>query len=132
MPDLKPRPRWPGMRTEPHEFERYAAAPEPNEDELETVFFDSTNQGGFLSTAVPELAGVWPEERSLDLSGSRIEGWVAGLPVVDGVADSGWEPCEGGRVRVVIRVGDFPAQREWVRAMSHGGAYAREVLGQVA
>ena len=106
--------------------------PQPDERKLETVFSHFNNQEDFLATVVTEPVGVWPEERSLDLSDSRIEGWMAGLPIVDGVADSGWQPCEGGRVRVVIRVGDFPAQREWVRAMSYGGAYAKEVLGQAA
>ena len=61
-----------------------------------------------------------------------VEGWVAGVPVIGGVADSGWVDCEGGRVRLVVRVVDRPEQREWVRAMSYGGAYAKEVLGQAA
>lgn len=129
MPDVKPGPRWPGIREEPREFGRYAAAPGPNEDKLGAVFCDSNEQGGFLSTAVAEPVGVWPEERSLDLSDAQVEGWVVGLPVVDGVADSGWQPCSGGRVRLLVRVAACPEQREWVRAMAHGGAFAEEVLG---
>ena len=83
--------------------------------------------GGFF--AITEPFAVWPEERSLDLSVSRIEGWVAGVPVVDGVADSGWLVCKGGRVRLVVHVSDSPEQREWVRGMAYAGAYAKEVLG---
>lgn len=129
MSDLKPGSKWPGIRREPREFGRCAAAPEPNEDKLGAVFVDSNEQGGFLSTAATGPVGVWPEERSLDLSAAQVEGWVVGLPVVDGVADSGWQPCKGGRVRLVVRVAACPEQREWVRAMAHGGPYAKEVLG---
>lgn len=129
MPDLKPGPKWPGMRTGPREFERHTATPKPNEDKLGAVSFDSNGQEGFLSTGSAEPVGVWPEERSLDLSTSQVEGWVVGLPVVDGVADSGWQSCKGGRVRLVVRVAACPEQREWVRAMAHGGPYAKEVLG---
>ena len=132
MSTVKPGPRWPGMKEEPREIGPCAAAPEPDERKLETAFSHFNNQKDFLATAVTEPVGVWPEERSLNLSVSHIEGWVAGLPVVDGVADSGWEGCEGGRVRLVVRVVDRPEQKEWVRAMSYGGAYAKEVLGQAA
>ena len=121
--------RWPGIKKELREIRPYAAALEPDEQKLETVFVNHTEHVGPLATAAAEPVGIWPEERSLDLSVSHIEGWVAGAPVVDGVADSGWQPCEGGRVRLVARVKDCPEQREWVRAMAHGGAYAREVLG---
>ena len=121
--------RWPGMKEEPREIGPCAAAPGPDEPKLGTAFSHSNNQKVFLATAVTEPVGVWPEERSLDLSVSRIEGWVAEVPVVDGVADSGWVGCEGGRVRFVVRVVDRPEQKEWVRAMSYGGAYAKEVLG---
>ena len=125
MPDVKPGLRWPGMRTEPREFGRYVAAPGPNEDKLGAVFCDSNEQGGFLSTAVAEPVGVWPEERSLDLSASRIEGWVLGLPVVDGVADSGWQEHQGSRVRLVVKVADNPEQRKWVRLTAFGDVHAR-------
>ena len=115
-------------RTAPREIGPSSAAPRPVEREPEEVVFDHTTfGGGFQSAAGPR--GIWPEERSLDLDGAHIEGWVAGVPVVDGVADSGWQECEGGRVRLVVRVTDSPDQKEWVRAMAHGGAYAREVLG---
>ena len=115
-------------RTAPREIGPSSAAPRPVEREPEEVVFNHTTLGGgFQSAAGPR--GIWPEERSLDLDGAHIEGWVAGVPVVDGVADSGWQECEGGRVRLVVRVTDSPDQKEWVRAMAHGGAYAREVLG---
>ena len=115
-------------RTAPREIGPSSAAPRPVEREPEEVVVNHTTLGeGFQSAAGPR--GIWPEERSLDLDGAHIEGWVAGVPVVDGVADSGWQECEGGRVRLVVRVTDSPDQKEWVRAMAHGGAYAREVLG---
>ena len=132
MSTVKPGPRWPGMKEEPREIGPCAAAPQPDESKLETVCSHFNNQEDFLATAVTEPVGIWPEERTLDLSVSRIDGWVAGVPVVDGVADSGWVDCEGGRVRFVVHVCDSPEQREWVRAMSYGGAYAKEVLGQAA
>ncbi|MDE2786001.1 MAG: hypothetical protein OXL37_04995 [Chloroflexota bacterium] len=81
-----------------------------------------------MTTETAQFLGAWPRERSADFDHSLIEGWVAGVPVVDGVGDSGWTDCEGGRVRLVVRVKDCPEQREWVRSMAHGGAYAREVL----
>ena len=115
-------------RTAPREIGPSSAAPRPVEREPEEVVVNHTTfGGGFQSAAGPR--GIWPEERSLDLDGAHIEGWVAGVPVVDGVADSGWQECEGGRVRLVVRVTDSPDQKEWVRAMVHGGAYAEEVLG---
>ncbi len=115
-------------RTEPREIRASSAAPRPAEQSLEEVVSDDSGLGGCWQSAA-EPGGIWPEERSLDLDGSPVEGWVAGLPVVDGVADSGWKECKGGRVRLVVRVKDCPEQREWVRVMSYGGAYAREVLG---
>ena len=115
-------------RTEPREIGASSAAPRPAEQSLEEVVSDDSGLGGCWQSAA-EPGGIWPEERSLDLDGSLVEGWVAGLPVVDGVADSGWQPCKGGRVRLVVHVVDSLEQREWVRAMAHGGAYAEEVLG---
>ena len=132
MSTVKPGLRWPGISEEPRQIGPCAAAPRPDEEKLESAYSHFNNDGDFLATAVTEPVGVWPEERSLDLSVSKIDGWVAGLPVVDGVADSGWEACEGGRVRVVINVGNHPEQREWVRAMAYGGAYAKEVGVQAA
>ena len=116
-------------RTEPREIRASSAAPRPTENQLEEVVVDGIELGGCWQSAAAEPGGIWPEERSLDLDGSPVEGWVAGLPVVDGVADSGWKECKGGRVRLVVRVMDCPEQREWVRAMAYGGAYAKEVMG---
>ena len=127
MSHVKSGPGWPGIRTEPREIEPSAAAPGSDEDKLESAFLYCIDHGGFF--AITEPFAVWPEERSLDLSVSRIEGWVAGVPVVDGVADSGWLVCKGGRVRLVVHVSDSPEQREWVRGMAYAGAYAKEVLG---
>ena len=45
------------------------------------------------------------------------------------VLDSSDSSPECGRVRLEVRVMDCPEQREWVRVMAYGGAYAREVLG---
>ena len=115
-------------RTEPREIRASSAAPRPTEQQPESVFVNVTGLGGCWQSAA-EPDGIWPEDRSLDLDGSPVEGWVAGLPVVDGVADSGWKECKGGRVRLVVQVKDCPEQREWVRVMSYGGAYAKEVMG---
>ena len=123
--------KWPGAKKMgPREMGPSAATLRSAELEPGVIENQSTQQGGDLANvSAPEPRASWPEERDLDLDDVAIEGWVAGLPVVDGVADSGWEACEGGRVRLVINVGDYPEQREWVRAMSYGGAYAKEVLG---
>ena len=127
--------KWPGAKKKigPREIGPSAATLRSAERELGVIESKSTQQGGDLANVGgPDPRASWPEERELHLDDVAIEGWVAGLPVVDGVADSGWEACEGGRVRVVIRIGDYPDQREWVRAMSYGGAYAKERLGQAA
>ena len=129
------RPQSPGSglaqkKCGPREIGTPAADPRSAEQELGVISFKATKQGGDWQTErAPEPRGAWPEERVLDLDDVAIEGWVAGVPVVDGVADSGWHPCKGGRVRLVVRVGGCPEQREWVRAMAYGGAYAEEVLG---
>ena len=115
--------------TAPREIEPSAVAPRPDERKLGAVVINNTEQGGELQTEAKEHSAIWPDECVLDLDSAQVEGWVAGVPVVDGVADSGWQPCKGGRVRLVVRVRDCPEQREWVRAMAHGGAYAKEVLG---
>ena len=121
----------PGLgETAPREVEPRPAAPRPDEQQLGEVFCTHNTSGGGLTTETAESPECCFCDLSLDPDGSRIEGWVAGVPVVDGVADSGWADCEGGRVRLVVRVKDCPEQREWVRAMAHGGAYATEVLRQ--
>ena len=126
--------KWPGF-SEPgsnelalREIEPSAVAPRPAERELRVIPLTLSEQGGGLQSATSDPGGIWPEEVLLDPNVSDIEGWVAGLPVVGGVADSGWQPCKGGRVRLVVHVVDSLEQREWVRAMAHGGAYAEEVL----
>ena len=100
------------------------------ERELRVIAFKSTKTGGEFQSETSDPGVVCPEEPSLSPEARLVEGWVAGVPVVEGVPDSGWQPCEDGRVGVVIRVGDFPPQREWVRAMSYGGAHTRQVLVQ--
>ena len=121
--------RWPGIkREEPRTSVETAAAPRPNEQQLGTVAFKDTETERGLQTATG-MTSIWTEERLVDPEKSRIEGWVACAPVVDGVADSGWRKCKGGRVRLVVQVKSCPEQQDWVRAMAHGGAYAKEVLG---
>ena len=124
-PSILPKPEV--KRTEPREIGASSAAPRPAEQSLEEVVSDDSGLGGCWQSAA-EPGGIWPEERSLDLDGSLVEGWVAGVPVVDGMADSGWKECEGGRVRLVVHVSRCPEQREWVRVMAYGGAYAKEVM----
>ena len=124
--------RWPGAKKEaPRELGPSAAAPRPDERELEVVIFKHTEQGDGLQTTAAELDGIWREKRLLAPDDSRIEGWVAGVPVVGGVADSGWQERLGGRVRLQVRVVSCPDQKEWVWAMAYGGAYGREILRRV-
>ena len=121
---------WPGAKkTGSREIEPSATTLRPDERKLGAVAVKDTEQGVGLQTEAAETRGRCPEPRALGLDSVPVEGWVAGVPVVDGVADSGWRECEGGRARLVVRVKDCPEQREWVRAMAYGGAYAREVLG---
>ena len=130
MVNMPPGFKNPGLNERaPREIEPSAVARRPDEQQLGEVCSTHTTRGGGLTTELAALPGAACEECSPDFDHSRIEGWVAGVPVVDGVADSGWTDCEGGRVRLVVRVKDSPEQREWVRAMAHGGAYAKEVLG---
>jgi hypothetical protein len=129
MKTAKPGLRGSDAKARPQEIEPSAAAPRPDEDELEAASVNHTNVGNLLQTAMSEPVGICFEENAPDADLSPVEGWVAGVPVVDGVADSGWQKCEGGRVRLVVRVRDSAEQREWVRAMAYGGAYAREALG---
>ena len=129
--NMPPGFKKPGSQeTAPREVEPRPVARRPDEQQLGEVFCIHTTSGGGFSTETAETRGALPQECSPDFDRSRIEGWVAGVPVVDGVADSGWTDCQGGRVRLVVRVKDCPEQREWVRAMAHGGAYAKEVLMQ--
>ena len=123
--------KWPGAkRVGPREMGTSAATLRSAELELGVIACKSTKQGGDLANVwAPEPRAAWLEERELHLDDVVVEGWVADLPVVDGVADSGWVSCEGGRVRLMVHVVDCPEQREWVRAMAHGGAYAKEVMG---
>ena len=119
----------PGLiKATPREIGTSAAAPRPTKRELGVIAFKGTKTGGELQSETSAPGGIWPAERSSDWDPSGIEGWVAGVPVVDGLADSGWTDCERGRVRLVVRVKDCPEQREWVRAMAHGGACAKEML----
>ena len=115
--------------TAPREIEPSSVVPRPTERKLGVIAFKGTKTGGELQSEASDPGGIWPEERALDPNSVPVEGWVAGVPVMDGVADSGWCECEGGRARLVVRVKNCPEQREWVRAMAYGGAYAREVLG---
>ncbi len=127
--------KWPGFgepeleKPAPRGVEPSPAAPRPGERKLGAVAANGKRQGGELQTDAKDHSAIWPDERALDLDSAQVEGWVAGVPVVDGVADSGWRECQGGRVRLVVTVADSAEQREWVRAMMYGGAYAREVMG---
>ena len=106
-----------------------AATPEPDERELGAVVSKDTKQGGDWQTGSEEPLDPSVGQRVFRPQSMAVEGWIAGLPVVGGVADSGWQDCPGGRVRLVVTVKDCPDQREWVRARAYGDAYAREVLG---
>ena len=104
------------------EIEPSAATPRPAERTLDKVILDDTELKCDLQTEGEEDSAE--QEDSLP-----VDGWLAGLPVVGGEADSGWLDCPGGRIRLVVQVKSSPEQREWIRAQVYGGAYAREVLG---
>ncbi len=126
-----PCPEGTGNEKMPREIEPSDAAPRPDDRELEAVAFNAREIDGRLQTTESGSVGIWPELRSMDLdpNDSPVEGWVAGFPVVDGVADSGWQECEGGRLRLIVKVPDCPGRREWARGTGYGGTHAREVLG---
>ena len=126
-----PCPEGTGNETIPREIEPSDAAPRPDDRELEAVAFNAREIDGRLQTTESGSVGIWPELRSMDLdpNDSPVEGWVAGFPVVDGVADSGWQECEGGRLRLIVKVPDCPGRREWARGTGYGGTHAKEVLG---
>ncbi len=121
MSDLKPGPKWPGMRTEPREFGRYAAAPKPNEDELEAAFFDSSDQSGALQSAPgePEIAQL--QENVTGLDAMDMDGLVAGIPVVGGVGEFALKGKHGIQVRMEVMVGQNRAQVEWLKSRLFGG-----------
>ncbi len=106
-----------------------AAAPEPDERKLGTVVCKHTKQGGDWQIGSEEALDPSPGQRVPGPQSVAVEGWIAGVPVVGGVADSGWLDCPGGRLRLVVTFKDCADQREWVRARAYGDAYAREVLG---
>ena len=113
----------------PREIEPSAAAARPGEQKLGEVVFKDIQCVTELQTENDMGFGIPGDECGSVADSVGVEGWVAGVPVCGGVADSGWQECEGGRVRFVARVKLCPAQREWVRAQMFGGAYAQEVLG---
>ena len=58
------------------------------------------------------------DERLPDPRKMPVEGWVAGVPVVDGVADSGWVECGSGRrfrMQMVVKASEM--QKDWVRSI---------------
>ena len=89
---------WPGAKKKigPREIGPSAATQRSAERELGVIESKSTQQGGDLANVgAPEPRAAGPEESVSCIDDVAIEGWVAGLPVVDGVADSGWVSCEG-------------------------------------
>ena len=101
----------------PREVEPRPAALRPDEQELGEVSSTHTTAGGELTTETAGLPGACPEERSPDLSNLPVEGWVADMPVIEGVADSGWVESARGRFRVQMVVRSSEIQRNWVRSM---------------
>lgn len=70
-----------------------------------------------MQSEVPDPGGVRPEEPSLNPEAPFVEGWVANMPVIEGVADSGWVESDRGRFRVQMVVRSSEIQRNWVRSM---------------
>ena len=87
------------------------------ERELGVIAFKSTKTGGELQSEAPDPGGVRPEEPSLNPEPPLVEGWVANMPVIEGVADSGWVESDRGRFRVQMVVRSSEIQRNWVRSM---------------
>ena len=89
----------------------------PAERKLGVIAFKGTKTGGELQSAALDPGGVCPEEPSLSPEAPLVEGWVAGMPVIEGVADSGWVESDRGRFRVQMVVRSSEIQRNWVRSM---------------
>ena len=124
MSDAKPGPKWPGMRTEPREFGRYATAPTPNEVELETASCDSSDQGGALQSAPAEPGNNHRKEKEENARGFdavAVDGLVAGIPVVGGVGEFALKGKDGVQVRMEVVVGQNRAQVEWLKSRLFGG-----------
>ena len=108
----------PGLiKATPREIGTSAAAPRPTERELGVIAFKGTETGGELQSAALDPGGVCPEETSLSSEAPLVEGWVADMPVIEGVADSGWVESDRGRFRVQMVVRSSEIQRNWVRSM---------------
>ena len=84
----------------PREIVTSAAALKPDERELDAVnFMRTTSEGGLQTETVA----------------SPVEGWVIGVPVVDGDADSAWLELGDTRVRIKVHVEPNDRQLEWVK-----------------
>ena len=100
------------------EIEPSAATPGPDEQQLDAVFSTHIITGGELTNETVDLPGADSEQWSPDPSEMPVEGWVAGMPVVNGVLDSGWVECGRGRrfrMQMVVRASEI--QKDWVRSM---------------
>ena len=94
----------------PRGIEPSPATPGPTERELGVIAFKGTKRGGELQSGALDPGGVCPEA-------PLVEGWVADMPVIEGVADSGWVESDRGRFRVQMVVRSSEIQRNWVRSM---------------
>ncbi len=100
------------------EIEPSAATPGPDEQQLDEVFRTHTITGGELTNETADLPGANSDERPPGSGEKPVDGWVAGVPVVDGLADSGWVECGSGRrfrMQMVVRASEI--QKDWVRSM---------------
>ena len=100
------------------EIEPSAATPGPDERKLDAVFRTHIITGGGLTNETAGLPGGDSDERLPDPREMPVEGWVAGVPVVDGVADSGWVECGSGRrfrMQMVVKASEM--QKDWVRSI---------------
>lgn len=98
-------PTWSGARNGPREGGASSAALRPTEQKPEEVVVNHSGSASCAQTDGPEL------------SHGRFEGCVAGVVVVDGVADTGWVEMDGRRFRMTMVVKSTDIQRDWVRSM---------------
>lgn len=121
MSEVKPGPKWPGMREEPREFGRFATAPEPNEVELETAIFDSSDRGDDFQLAPADLGIAYSKENEKGFDAAPVDGLLAGIPVVGGVGEFALKGKDGVLVRMEVVVEQNRAQLEWLKSRLFGG-----------
>ena len=110
----------------PREVEPRPVALGPDERELGVVVRTHNTTGGEFQTDASDTGDKSTEERSPNPGDSRIEGWVAGIPVLEGVGAATLTKNNGVQVRMEVVVGSNRAQVEWLKSRLFGGGEIEE------